>query len=192
LPMRRRTTLVALLLIAACAPEPPGEGVPPSRERAVAGAVDARAATLRFDPLVISPGERVGSLTVREVHVSPSMVDGEPVGWVRFAGEVELSGRVSPHPHEVEPGLCFFPDRPSAALLPRMQHDTRTVWLCFANPAEAGEEIGFEEGQATLVLDDYRTVAERGEAVDSGRLVRVLEAEALSEESADTLPDGPA
>jgi hypothetical protein len=184
--------LALLLLTAACAPEPPREGVPSSRERAARGAAGAGAATLRFDPLVISPGERVGSLTVREVHVSPSIVDGQPVGWVRFTGEIEMSGRVAPHPEGSGLELCFFPDRESASRLPRMLHDERTVWLCFANHVQAREALGFEEGRATLVLDDYRTVAERGEVVDSGRLVRVLAAVPLEDGEAEETLEAPA
>jgi hypothetical protein len=164
------------IILAACAPEdsareahPPGQIVPPA-------AVESPSATVRFDPLVISAGERVGAMTVREVQVSPSIVDGEPVGWVRFSGEVEMRGRIAPHPEGGDLDLCFFPDRRSAALLPRMRHDTRRVWLCFANPVRAREELGFEDGQAVLLLDDYRTVAERSDVVDSARLVRVLEA----------------
>lgn len=177
-----RTLLVPfLLLITGCTAEPSEREVHEPAEHSAPRAVDSPAATLRFNPMVVSPGERLGSFTVREVQVSPSIVDGEPVGWVRFAGEVELSGRIAPHP-EGGTDLCFFPDRESAALLPRMQHDTRPVWLCFADPARAREALGFEQGHAVLVIDEYRTVAERNDAADSGRLARVIEAAPLPEE----------
>jgi hypothetical protein len=177
-----------MLLLVGCAPEEMRREEGPLESRAPR-AVESPPSTARFDPLVIATGERVGAMTVREVQVAPSIVDGDPVGWVRFAGEVELRGRVAPHPEGGELDLCFFPDRRSAGLLPRMRQDRRRVWLCFSNPHEAREALGFDDGAAAVLLDDYRTVAERSDVVDTARLVRVLEA--VPSEPTEPAPETP-
>jgi hypothetical protein len=60
-----------------------------------------------------------------------------------YRGQLDLSGEYIYRPHdEINSQLCFFPQGPSAAAIPRDADDTRLPWFCFANQQQALAQLG--------------------------------------------------
>lgn len=80
--------------------------------------------------------------------------------------------------------LCFFPQGPSARLIPRGKDDRRQPWFCFKNQASAKAALqvsarppagscGFN-GQATVVISGYVVDLRETETYDTAKLDRVI------------------
>jgi hypothetical protein len=172
--------IVAACLLAACekvsdqpAPEPAAVPAAPAAE------TPRRAAPpTQFDARTVRVGDTIGGLRVAEVNVQPVATSGAGVaGSVRFSGEAELKGSYRRHfdyPEVKAP--CFWLDVESWAKLPRAQGDTRLLWFCFENDAEAVKQLGEigTEVAATIVVDNYTTNITQSDAWDTARLVRVV------------------
>jgi hypothetical protein len=171
LPVRYACTPVALALLLA-----PG-GCDARHDAAAAGDGQAEPAQAGRDFGRLAPGDTVLGLGVVAVEVAPESVDS--FGWmgsVRFSGRVELSGNFRPHPEFPDVReLCFYPDAPSAARLPRFPNDARTSWLCFANQEEAQRRLGAlpAAGSATVVVEDFDYIYRHTDVYNRARLVSV-------------------
>lgn len=91
-------------------------------------------------------------------------------------GEVELTGRVRPHPDSPElDALCLFPDSASADRLPVFPGESRYSWLCFENHEEAERMLAGipPGGEARVRIDRYRYTFVPTDAYNTARLVRL-------------------
>ena len=94
---------------------------------------------IRFNPATVAVGQRIGTLTVDSVSVTPAVNDSVLVGTIRFAGELTLTGSVMAHfdADAQDAPNCFEADAAGAATMPRWAGDERRPWFCFSNDAEA-------------------------------------------------------
>jgi hypothetical protein len=127
-------------------------------------------APTQFDAKQITTGASVGGLTV--AAASPQSV--------RFSGQAEVTGSYRAHfdyPEVKQP--CFWVDVESWGKLPRAQGDTRIVWFCFENAAQAISQLGAlgTQARATIVVDNYTTNLQQSDVWDTARLVRVVKKE---------------
>lgn len=132
---------------------------------------------IRFDPSTLRPGQRVGVLVADSVSTQLAIVDSTYVGYARFRGELELTGRIISHPDADvrEVTTCFEADSVSAARLPRWSADERRSWFCFENQAEAERSIR-EAGAGsvlTVVIDDFTIYRNLSDAVNGASFVRL-------------------
>lgn len=139
-------------------------------------------APTQFDPKQIRTGATVGGLTVGAANVTPAQTDVGVSGSVRFTGQVELNGSYRAHfdyPEVKQP--CFWVDVESWGKLPRAKGDTRIIWFCFENAAQAISQLGAlgTQARATIVIDNYTTNLQQSDAWDTARLVRVVMKEAF-------------
>ncbi|MBD1850536.1 hypothetical protein [Leptolyngbya sp. FACHB-711] len=133
----------------------------------------------QFDPTTLQVGDRIQGLEVRQVDVQKAF-DGSMVGTVAFQGEVLLTGTYRPHPQSPDvQSVCFDGDAASATQLPRFLNDDRKVWFCFENQEAAIQQLGTigTTGKATIVIDQYTTIRQFTDAVDSAVLVWVVSKE---------------
>jgi hypothetical protein len=134
---------------------------------------------IRFDPVTLRPGDRVGDLVADTVAFRTALVDSTLVGMVRFSGEIQLTGRTMRHPEadsrDVE--MCFEADSSSATRLPRWPADERRPWFCFVNRDAAVRALGGpSEGiAATIVIDQFTIHRGLTDEVNSARLVRIVQ-----------------
>ena len=137
-----------------------------------------------FDPSTLRPGHRVGDLEADSVTAQLTTVDSTWVGHARFRGQIEVTGRIVPHPDADMRDVtsCFEADSVSAARLPRWSGDERRPWFCFANYAEAERAIG-KAGDAsvlTVVIDQFTIYRNLSDAVNSATLVRLVRADSAT------------
>jgi len=131
---------------------------------------------IRFDPVTLEPGSRVGSLRVESIERRRA-VDGTWVGMVRFSGELTLEGPTLAHPESDVRAVCFEAGVESAAFMPRWSGDERRPWFCLENLEEASRLLappGVERA-ATIVVDGFTIHRGLSDEVNSARLIRVLE-----------------
>lgn len=168
--------LLALLgcLLAAC--EDPGGGAGIARREPVEAEPSGPPGV---DFGALSRGDTVLGLRVDSAAVRPDPVDS--FGWmgrVAYAGPVELAGEYRPHmdfPDVAEP--CFFVDDSVAERLPRFPNDVRRSWFCFANAAQAVEQLGPADSiaRARIVIDRFQYHYQHTDVYNVARLARVLE-----------------
>lgn len=98
-----------------------------------------------------------------------------------YRGQLALSGEYSYRPHdEINSQLCFFPQGPSAAAIPRDQGDARLPWFCFANQAQAFAQLGVPAelpagkcviaGTARILVSEYKVDTRAMDVSDLARL----------------------
>jgi hypothetical protein len=145
-----------LIGLVACGATPEA-GPPPANGEVIQSPVavaNTQRPGIRFDPATIAVGQRIGTLTVDSVSVTPAFNDTVLVGTVRFAGELTLTGSVMAHfdaEAQEAPG-CFEADPTGAATMPRWAGDERRPWFCFSNGAEALRLLGgAREGEVLTV-----------------------------------------
>lgn len=170
-------------LVSGCAPAantptptaatPIPAGTPPVNQPPVTASNNANNV---FDPSQVKPGDRVAGLEVVSVDVQPFQNRGY-VGTVQFRGELTLSGTYKTDPSADAPSSkpCFFVNPASASQLPRFTNDERIAWFCFSNPDEAQKLLGqptAADQPAVVVVDNYTTIYQPTDAVNTARLVR--------------------
>ena len=132
---------------------------------------------IRFEPASVTPGTRIGVLTVDSISATVAM-DSSHVGTARFRGEIELSGATlrNPDPDLGQQLTCFEADSASAARLPRWLGDERRAWFCFSNNDDAAGALGppSEGARATIVVDEFTIHRNLSDAVNSARFRRRL------------------
>jgi hypothetical protein len=133
---------------------------------------------IRFDPDTLRAGDRVGELVLDSARArDPAM--GRDAASAFFRGEIALSGATMRHP-DADAGevtVCFEPDEPSAARMPRWDGDERRIWFCFDNQDDAARSLA-EPGEAmtaTIVIDRYTIHFGMSDEVNAARLARVVE-----------------
>ncbi|MBD9425886.1 hypothetical protein IB232_11190 [Pseudomonas sp. PDM15] len=98
-----------------------------------------------------------------------------------YRGQLALSGEYSYRPHdEINSQLCFFPQGPSAAAIPRDADDARLPWFCFANQQQAFAQLGVPAelpsgkcviaGTARILVSEYKVDARAMDASDLAQL----------------------
>ncbi|HEY0304603.1 MAG TPA: hypothetical protein VGC44_06510 [Longimicrobiales bacterium] len=137
-------------------------------------------APTQFDAKTIKAGEKFGGLTVATANVAAAQTDVGASGAIRFSGQAELTGSYRAHfdyPEVKQP--CFWVDVESWGKLPRARGDTRIVWFCFENAAQAISQLGAlgTQARATIVVDNYTTNLQQSDVWDTARLVRVVKKE---------------
>jgi CubicO group peptidase (beta-lactamase class C family) len=132
---------------------------------------------IRFDPSTLRPGQTIGAVVADSVSAQLAVVDSTYVGYARFRGELELTGRIVPHfdADLREVTTCFEADSLSAARLPRWSADERRPWFCFENRTEAERAVrDTGEGSVlTIVIDDFTIHRNLSDAVNSASFVRL-------------------
>jgi hypothetical protein len=139
---------------------------------------------VRFDPVSLRPGMRVGDLVVDSVVARQITIDSAGpaamiatsawVGRARFRGHLTLRGRLVKHPDSDVRVLCFEADSASAAVFPRWAGDTRRAWFCFSNP-EAERLLGgrSEHRSLEVVIDQFVINRSFSDEVNTARLIRI-------------------
>jgi hypothetical protein len=130
-----------------------------------------------FDAQRIKVGDKVGQLTVADVQLQPAGIEPKMAGHVRFTGEVELSGSYRAHFDYPEVKVpCFWVNVQSWNKLPRAIGDSRILWFCFENEAEAIKLLGElgTQSAATIIIDNYTTHLTGSDVWNTARLVRVV------------------
>jgi hypothetical protein len=179
--LARFVNVAAALLLASCGEAPRGR--PEASDTAVVSAAVSPAESaqsgIRFDPITLRPGERVGDLVADTVAFRPTLVDSTLVGMARFSGEMQLTGRTIRHPDADlrHTEMCFEADSSSATRLPRWPADERRPWFCFVNRDAAVRALGGpSEGiAATIVIDQFTIHRGLTDEVNSARLVRIVQ-----------------
>jgi hypothetical protein len=134
---------------------------------------------IRFDPSTLQPGQRIGDLVAESVSAQRTVVDSTWVGQATFRGELEITGRIFPHPDADlrETTTCFEADSASAARLPRWAADERRPWFCFDNRAVANRAIHQQAGVdsvLTILIDRFTIHRNLSDAVNAASFVRVV------------------
>lgn len=136
---------------------------------------------IRFDPSTLRPGQRVGEVVADSISAQRTIVDSTWVGSARFIGQVELTGRLFPHPDADLRGstTCFEADSLSEARLPRWAADERRPWFCFENRAQAEGAISEEGADAllTIAIDRFTIHRNLSDAVNSALFLRLVRAD---------------
>lgn len=129
--------------------------------------------------------EPEASDTSSEIEENKLIKAAEDERYTHYNGTVVLSGKYREYDKNegiLAEILCFYPDEKSAALIPREEGDTRTVWFCFddqvqakndfkINDAESFKEIGScLEGDAEVKISNYVADHLAGETADSATL----------------------
>lgn len=132
---------------------------------------------IRFDPSSLRPGQRIGALVADSVSAQLTVVDSTYVGYARFLGELELTGRIVSHPDADlrEVTTCFEADSVSAARLPRWSGDERRPWFCFENQGEAERRLREARADSvlTVVIERFTINRNLSDAVNSASFVRL-------------------
>lgn len=151
----------------------------------------------------VQPGDKVAELTVTSVGpVDESSGARDPLdsdapipnASVRFSGQVVVTGYYTAVSEARQRELAdeagyYNPshrvcmreiDKDSAARLPQMAGDSRSLSFCFRNIDEAAAALGEDtEGKATVVIDDYTINVFPSEVTNYARLVEVQEIHSL-------------
>jgi hypothetical protein len=183
--LRRTVVLGCALCAAAAAGCSPAEDPPPAGDRPIPAdqpAVDGEAAPGRagilFSPDTLAAGARIGELLLDSARASDPAA-GRDAGSAFFTGEIPLSGRTVAHPDAdaAERSVCFEPDPPSAARLPRWEGDQRRIWFCFENHVEAARTLAppGRPVEALIVIDRYTIQYGASDEVNTARLAWVVE-----------------
>lgn len=123
---------------------------------------------ITFDADSVKPGDQLGAFKVKQVRRPP---DDHAVS---FDGEAELNGKYMVLDNDQQKVPCFFVDSTHYGRLPRATTDSRILWFCFENAAEAGRQLGSAQAHATIVIDNYRTSLAVSDVWNSARLMRVI------------------
>jgi hypothetical protein len=132
---------------------------------------------IRFDPVSLRPGMRVGDLVADSVVARRAKLDSANSAWVgaaRFRGQLTLRGRLLKHPDSDVRGLCFEADSASATMMPRWAEDTRRAWFCFSN-LEAERLLGGrrESRSVEVVVDQFVIRRSFSDDVNTARLMGI-------------------
>ena len=190
--MNRTLLVAAIVLLAACdrgaqtgqdAAADSGAALDTAAAPAATSSDSAMTPGVQLDTGALKPGSRAGGLEVVSNTLAPAPQSLVGVkGSVAFKGQVQLAGSYRRHFDYPDVKLpCFWVDAPDWNKLPRVKGDSRVIWFCFSNTAEAIRELGAlgTETRATIVIDDYTTNVEASDVWDTARLVRVVSKEVL-------------
>ena len=132
-----------------------------------------RVAGIRFNPLEIKVGTRVGGMILDSLALRTAY-DSTRLGTAQFSGRVELTGAKLRHFDSDADALCFEADSASAALLPRWDGDERRAWFCFSNRSAAQAALGppGDSAPARIVIDRLTIHRGMSDEVNSARFVR--------------------
>ena len=172
--------VVAALVLASCgeAPREKRATNDATVESAAVSPAESAQSGIRFDPVTLRPGERVGDLVADTVAFRTALADSTLVGIARFSGEIQLTGQTMRHPDADlrHTEMCFEADSTSATRLPRWPGDERRPWFCFVNRDAAVRALrGPSEGiAASIVIDQFTIHRGLSDEVNSARLVRVV------------------
>ncbi len=118
----------------------------------------------------IQPGDRIAGLLV----ASMEYVDDHDFA-VLFTGRLRLSGSfIHNLPDDYVAGVVFFADEKSLQKLPRFIEDTRDPGAFTLDQPAKFAPPG-SRGTATVIVDQYRLVHRQMGAMNSARLVRLVQ-----------------
>ncbi len=125
---------------------------------------------------------KVGDFVVG-MEITEAKMSKEPVytGTVSFKNEVTVKGTYRYDPlHEFLDGIMFIVDEESLPFIPKLAWDERMVWFAFGNDREARNWLGVtdgvaQEGQSTIVIDEYQINYMLTEIWNMAKLVKVIE-----------------
>jgi hypothetical protein len=161
-----------------------GDAAPQATALTPGGATEVPpAGPQHFDPGSLAVGDVVLGVRVVDLDVRRVFEDSVWAGYVRFAGELALTGVFQQHFDYPEPAeLCLHVDNAaSVRRVPAFAPDTWTApnrksWFCFTNNDAVRERLGTGEPplRATIIVDDYTARREFSDVFDTARLVDVV------------------
>lgn len=140
-----------------------------------------------FDVTTAKVGDTVVGMSIVSVGLPNSgagtTISGENAE-VQFSGEATLTGTYTYHGNDglLSDVVSFEPDESSAAKLPKMIGDERTLWFVFSNgPAaldifgpQSGTSTASYSGNATVTVKNYYILSFPGEVANGAELVSVI------------------
>lgn len=119
-----------------------------------------------FDATTVKVGDKVAGMTVSE---KPSNYA------IYFTGQATITGHytLDPEDNPFTGGLVCMHEIDEASLhyLPKDQTDERNVWFCFDNNDEAKNILKGDEGDVTVVIDNYEIYLRHAEVWNTATLI---------------------